>query len=258
MKSLKSRTLILALFFVIVAFTFAACTQPAMAPASMPKATVEKTELTSMPPADTPVPSKAPTTEASPPTQEVMAWAADGVVGEGEYDGSVSEAGVTFYWRTDGESLFGALSAETTGWVSVAFDPENRMQGANYIFGYVKDGQATLFDMFGIRPSGPGSHPPDDTLGGSNDILAFGGRESDGTTVIEFQIPLNSGDGYDKPLTVGKEYKILLVWGANDDLGYHGGRGATMISLTLHTGAPSSTPPSSIALPKGFAPEGIV
>lgn len=76
--------------------------------------------------------------------------------------------------------------------------------------------------------------------------------------MIEFQIPLDSGDSYDKPLVVGKEYRILLAWGPNDDLGYHGGRGATAITLTLHAGASTTAPPSSIALPNGFAPEGIV
>jgi hypothetical protein len=154
------------------------------------------------------------------------------VIGEGEYAHQIEQAGVTFHWANDAEVLYGALSAQTGGWVSIAFDPEARMQGANYVFGYVQDGQTLIEDMYGTQPAGPSSHPPDEQLGGSNDILEYGGLEEAGVTVIEFSIPLDSGDEYDKPLQPGSSYKVLLAWGAGDDLeSYHGGRGAGEIVL---------------------------
>jgi hypothetical protein len=147
------------------------------------------------------------------------------VIGEDEYAHQTEAAGVTFYWTHDAEFLYGALSAPTEGWVAVAFDPETRMQGANYVFGYVQNGRTLIEDMYGVQPAGPGSHPPDEDLGGSNDILEYGGLEEAGVTVIEFKIPLDSGDAYDKPLQPGSNYTILLAWGAGDDLQlYHGGR----------------------------------
>jgi hypothetical protein len=164
--------------------------------------------------------------------EPAFVWEPDGVVGADEYSGNVATAGVTFHWRTDGEFLYGALSAATGGWVAVGLNPDQRMQGANYVYGWVKDGQAEVLDMFGTRPSGPNSHPLDTELGGQDDILAFGGVEANGTTTIEFKISLDSGDANDKPLAVGENHTILLAFGSGDDLNYHTQRGATAFVLT--------------------------
>jgi hypothetical protein len=74
------------------------------------------------------------------------------------YRGHFEAAGVALHWVNDAEHLYGARSAQTEGWVDVAFDPEARIQGANFVFGYVKDGQTSVKDMYGIQPAGPGSH----------------------------------------------------------------------------------------------------
>ena len=132
---------------------------------------------------------------------------------------------MTFAWTTDDEFLYGAMWAETEGWVAVAFDPTNRMQGANYIFGYVMDGEVSIADMFGTKPAGPDSHPPDTTLGGTDDIVMFGGSEEDGVTLIEFKIPLDSGDANDNPLMPGT-HVLIAAHGPTDDFGtIHTSRG---------------------------------
>jgi hypothetical protein len=178
-------------------------------------------------PTDTPTPEPPTATPIPEPS-----WQADGSIEEGEYAHQVEAAGVTFHWSNDAEYLYGALSAQTEGWVSVAFDPEARMQGANFVFGYVKEGQAFVEDMYGIRPAGPGSHPSDEQLGGSHDIPEYGGLEEGSVTAIEFKIPLDSGDEYDKPLRSGSSYTVLLAVGSSDDLdSYHAGRDYGEIAL---------------------------
>ncbi len=187
---------------------------------------------TQAPPTPTTQAATEPPTPTLAPTVEGPAWTPDGVIGEGEYANTVEAGGVQFYWSTDAEFLYGALSAKSTGWVAVGFDPQNKMQGANYIFGYVKDGQTFVEDMFGTRPIGANSHPPDTDLGGRNDILEFGGSEAGGVTVIEFKIPLDSGDVNDKPLRAGSSYKVILAWSNRDDFtSIHGGYGSTEINI---------------------------
>lgn len=194
-----------------------------------------------LPPENTPTPTpdiaavetKAPPTPTStpvPPTSTPMpsepVWQPDGTIAQDEYAYTTEVAGVTVHWINDDQYLYMAMQAQTTGWVSVGLDPENKMQGANYILGYVQDGQAVVLDMFGVQPFGPNSHPNDDTLGGRNDILAFGGKEENGTTVIEFQIPLDSGDPYDKPLASGASYQLIAAMGSDDDaMSLHTARG---------------------------------
>lgn len=189
-------------------------------------------ETTAIPPADTPVPTVETVAEESPAAPSGPVWVADGAIGEGEYRHTTEAAGVTFHWTNDAEYLYAALSAETTGWVAVGFDPENRMQGANYIYGYVTNGTAFVEDMFGVSPAGPGSHPADEDLGGENNVMEYAGSEEGGVTVIEFKIPIDSGDEYDKPLVPGETYRIVLAVGAVDDLNsYHTGRGTSEITL---------------------------
>jgi len=104
------------------------------------------------------------------------------------------------------------------------------MQGANFIFGYVQGGETSIADMYGTEPTA--MHPPDEELGGTNDIVAFGGREEGGTTTIEFQIPLDSGDANDKPLSPGSTYSVILARGTADEfLVYHAARGVSEITL---------------------------
>ncbi len=228
----------------------AGCTSAQVSPTATPVAVTD----TPVPPTETPVPptatpgeaGEATTTPAAaaeatdPPTPEPPtptpipepSWQADGVIGEGEYAHQVDAAGVTFHWSNDAEYLYGALSAQTVGWVAVAFDPEARMQGASFVFGYVEGGQTFIEDMYGIRPAGPGSHPPDEQLGGSHDIPEYGGLEEGGVTVIEFKMSLDSGDQYDKPLMPGSSYTVLLAVGSSDDPNsYHTARDYGEIAL---------------------------
>jgi hypothetical protein len=203
---------------------------------------------TPLPPADTPVPPTAtstadetvptatpaeagePTATLTPPEEPV--WTSDGAIGEGEYAHQTEAAGVALHWANDAQYLYGALEAQTEGWVAVGFDPEDRMQGANYIFGYVSGDRTTVEDMFGVRPFGPGSHPSDEQLGGQNHVAEFGGLEEGGRTLIEFKIPLDSGDEYDKPLRAGSTYPILLAMGPSDSIMmYHSGRDYSEITI---------------------------
>jgi hypothetical protein len=121
--------------------------------------------------------------------------------------------GFTIEWATTGANeLSVELTAPTTGWVGVGFDPDSIMLGANFILGYVASGTPTLRDDYGWQTF---SHRDDTLLGGTNDISSPGGSESGGSTTITFTIPLDSGDQYDKPLDPGTSYTILLARGPN-------------------------------------------
>ena len=254
------RTMSLLMAGFVMALVLAGCTTPPAAPTATllpPTSTMQTPTSTPVPPtaapelptttpagvaaAPTPTPVAAaestftptpvPPTETPTPVPE-PAWAAEGVIGEGEYAHQVETAKVTLYWVNDGEYLYAAVVGQTSGWVACGFDPETKMQGANFVFGYVAGGQTTIEDMFGIRPIGPGSHPPDVQLGGKNDVLEFGGREEGGVTVIEFKMPLDSGDPYDKRLQPGSSYKVILAIGSKDDLqSYHSARDYAEISI---------------------------
>jgi len=139
--------------------------------------------------------------------------------------------GVTLTIRLETDSLEISISAPTTGWVSVGFEPSRVMKDADIYIGYVQDGEVYLRDDFG---TGNTSHAPDTSLGGESSFRSLSGTEADGMTVITFTIPRNSGDRFDKVLTAGGSYKVLLGYGpegSDDFTTYH--RWVKSVDLTL-------------------------
>lgn len=121
--------------------------------------------------------------------------------------------GFTFEWLVEDStaSLRVRMTAPTTGWVAVGFDPSSFMNGANLILGYVEGGTPRVRDDFG---TGLTSHEDDTVLGGTADAEALDGSESSGETLVEFRIPLDSGDEYDKVLTEGSSVTVIFARGA--------------------------------------------
>ena len=124
--------------------------------------------------------------------------------------------GFTLKYRTTyNNEIDVKLSAQTTGWLSVGFGGTNTgHNGANIIIGYVSNGTLQIRDHYGINAE---NHSSDTSLGGTDNIIQSSGTESGGVTTINFRIPLNSGDQYDKVLTVGGSMHIILAKGSADN-----------------------------------------
>lgn len=128
-------------------------------------------------------------------------------------DYSVVEVkGIKFKWKINGDMLDVILSAPTTGWVSVGFDPTTKMKDANYVIAFVENGVAVARDDFGATLLG---HKSDIDLGGKDNILNLKGFEKDGYTEISFSFPLDSNDKFDKKLSKGK-HNIILAYSKSD------------------------------------------
>jgi hypothetical protein len=127
---------------------------------------------------------------------------------------TVSTAGVTFNYRvtTDLTQLDCQLTGNTTGWVGVGFFPGQGMQGANFVIGYDTGGTVHIRDDWGTASN---THASDTSLGGSNNITLSSSSEAAGITQLNFTIPLNSGDNFDRVLAIGQTYGIILGRGQN-------------------------------------------
>ena len=126
---------------------------------------------------------------------------------------------VEFTWSTEGDILEMSITAPTTGWVSVGFEPETAMKNADIIIGYIENGEIFLRDDFG---DGYTTHSSDEDLGGTDDVNIISGEEAAGITQISFSIPLGSDDEFDKFLESGKTFKVLLAYGPDDADNYNG------------------------------------
>jgi hypothetical protein len=161
---------------------------------------------------------------------ETAAFAIDGIVESGEYNRSMILARVEISWSNDAETLRMALDAPAEGYVTVGFDPVDRKVGANYIIGYVKDGEAVVRDHVGTRGN---LHEWDVDVGGEDNLLEYAGTETDGRTVLEFIIPLDSGDPKDRPLVPGESYVLQIAYQnrRDDFIAWHSRHGTSTIEL---------------------------
>jgi hypothetical protein len=176
----------------------------------------------------------------------VMGQTIDGRIDAGEYvfksefDGGEH----ILYWRIQGDTVVFAIEGKTSGWVALGIDPEEVMDKADMIFGWVTEsGEAKIVDAYSTGQIGP--HPPDTELGGSADVLEFGGTERDGVTTIEFSRPLSTDDSYDKDVPEEGTLKVIWAYGDSDDFEeYHAAAGYG----TLDMKAPGGPPPIGVYL----------
>jgi hypothetical protein len=164
-------------------------------------------------------------------------WTSTSYLVAADYAHEVQAREMTFAWTVTDKQLDVKLSADTTGWVAIGFNPTDRMQGANYILGYVKDGKVSLTDDFGDSPTG---HKPDDKLGGTEDVTLVGGSEENGRTTIEFSIPLASSDVNDGNIDGQGETVVLLAYGPDRDSFKIRHKFRTAMKINLTTGATSA------------------
>ena len=136
----------------------------------------------------------------------------DGAIEPLEYASTMEdpETRMSVHWQHDGTILYVGLVAPGTGWLSIGFEPERMMQGANIIIAAIDGGELVIEDHYGNAPT---SHRADDI----DHVLQAAGREIDGRSVLEFAIPLDSGDDQDKPLAPGTEITIILAYHLDND-----------------------------------------
>lgn len=179
-----------------------------------------------------PTPSNGLPTAPNPAETELeptARWLADGVIDVDEYLGEMAYGNFEIHWRSDEQNIYIGMKAKTSGWVSVAIQPGSRMKNADMVLGLVKNGETTVLDLFSTGDFGP--HSPDDELGGTQNILEYGGSEDGEFTTIEFKRALNTGDEYDTAVLFGQN-KIIWAYGLSDDITQkHSTRGYGEITL---------------------------
>ena len=141
----------------------------------------------------------------------------DGVASPNEYDLMVAYDNGRYevYWTFEGNEMYMAIRAQTTGWVAIGFDPSDRMKDADMVYGWVTAQGAVLLDLYATGVNGP--HPEDTTLGGTYDLTEAMGMEGTGWTTLEFRRDLSTGDTYDNVIPTTGTIPIIWAVGPVDD-----------------------------------------
>ncbi len=168
----------------------------------------------------------------------------DGTIGPEEYMESYRDSvtDMVIYWVHDGTDLYVGIDSPGTGWIGIAFGPKGQgMDGINMIVGYVDNtGELFLIDEVGVG----WMHQEDTTLGGTDDILAKAGSESNGRTYVEFIVPLNSGDKLDHHFELDTMYGFFVAYQASTDdfASYHTARSSLLDVFVSSSYTPTPDP----------------
>ncbi|MHA2031124.1 MAG: DOMON domain-containing protein [Candidatus Kariarchaeaceae archaeon] len=137
----------------------------------------------------------------------------DGLINQDEYGTSFSEtrSGINVYWEHDGVDFTIGLVSPGTGWLS--FGIGSNMKDSNMIIGGLNGSTSFCFDVFGLSGH---EHENDTEHGGEYNVLDYAVTET-ATTVLEVQIPMDSGDILDPVLEEGSESPFFFAYHPNND-----------------------------------------
>ena len=130
----------------------------------------------------------------------------------------VEKNGMVLEWKMEEAQIRCKVKAPGTGWVAIGFNPKEGLTGTNLIMGAVRNGTCQMSDRFIVKP---GEHKAISELGAKEKLSEIKGTEEDGSTTLEFCIPINSSDAYHHTLKAGNGYHVLLAYSQDDDFGHH-------------------------------------
>lgn len=158
-------------------------------------------------------------------------WNPDGIIKPGEYRyrQALSES-MELHLTTTNDMIRIGLAGRAAGWIGIGLGTPRMMAGVDYIAGYVDGENVVVWDLFSESPRCPIQMDTD--IGGSNDILRYGGQQADDVTIIEFERLFASGDEYDYEIRAGDP--IAIIWALSESNSMtvpHRERGSTTIIL---------------------------
>ena len=118
----------------------------------------------------------------------------------------IERNGMVFEWKIEGTKLRCKMKAPTTGWVAIGFNTHANLPGTNLIMDAVEQEFFRIDDRYIVAP---GNHKSMIQMGVDDQITLKNAKEWQGTTMIEFVIPLQSNDKYHLQLNKGSEYHLL-------------------------------------------------
>lgn len=135
----------------------------------------------------------------------------------------------SFSWVFKAETIEFTMTAPTTGWISLGFNPTRMMKDADYILAFVENGELYLSDEYG---TGNTSHKSDLSLGGKDSVKALSFLQEGGVTTITFSLFHNSGDKYDTVFVEGEKCKVIAAYANSTSLkAKHRRRDSVIITL---------------------------
>lgn len=121
------------------------------------------------------------------------------------------------WWHED-DRIFFEMRAPTDGWVAIGFNSTENVEGAYLLMGSVQYDVTEVVEHYTISP---GNYKPITELGAEAQLDDVFGTQTDSLTTIEFSVPVTAFSDYQKDLSVGNTYVMILAYSQEDDFQHH-------------------------------------
>ena len=126
--------------------------------------------------------------------------------------------GMTIQWRYQNERVYFDVSAPTEGWLTIGFNENKGIVGAYLLMANVIGERAQVVEHYTMDQ---GKYLPIESLGMEPQVLDVDGSQTSGKTKVKFSIPIQKNNKYQKDLTKGSQYTLILAYSRADDFQHH-------------------------------------
>lgn len=121
-------------------------------------------------------------------------------------------------WHYLGDRIHFTMSAPTAGWVTIGFNTSTSMTGAYLLMGRVRANKAEVLEHYTISPGNYKSFPELKTPSFIADVQ---GEQDSEKTTLKFSVPIKALNKYQKDLSKGLSYHLILAYSQEDDFQHH-------------------------------------
>lgn len=121
-------------------------------------------------------------------------------------------------WQIVGNNIRFEIRSPEHGWVAIAFNTSDDIEGAYLVMGRIQNGKAEVKDFYVLEP---GNYRSIEELGRQSLIQDVSGREGFSGTTVAFTLPMGSKGKYYHELVSGKRYTLHMAYSLDDDFKHH-------------------------------------
>lgn len=131
---------------------------------------------------------------------------------------SITKNKMNVSWHYENDRIYFEMIAPTDGWVTIGFNDKNGMSGAYLLMGNIIDNKVKLVEHY---THSPGNYSPITDLGATSNVEDIEGIEHSKSTQIKFSLPTHAVNKYQKDLTEGQSYNMIIAYSQEDDFQHH-------------------------------------
>ncbi len=121
-------------------------------------------------------------------------------------------------WHYQNDRIFFKMIAPTDGWITIGFNTSAGTAGAYLLMGHVVKGKAEVVEHY---TTSPGNYNPITKFGATAQVKDAYGKQNGEHTSIGFSLPVHANSKYQRNLTEGLEYIMLIAYSQEDDFQHH-------------------------------------